>query len=190
MQPPFTPENSKKIDNPFQAPLEEIKNKHYEGVYLTIITEDEDDKRPSTMKPTNMANFDINEQMKRNSRKLPEYSSMKGNDIIQDKIFKITDKSTGKVYDLRNSEEMVLIQSTVSKLSSLTPIKEVKAWGSWWKKKKIANLHLFSATDKNSISEVREALNYSKYKELTADVNAKGLDDWTALHIAVNENYD
>ena len=182
-------DNLKKISNPSPVSLEEIKNKYDEGIDLTVIQEDEDDKRYSTMKSKNLLRAGTYQSNNSNNN-IIEVKSSDSNEIMHDKIFKITDKSTGKVYDLRNQEEMILIQNGVSKLSNLTPLKEAKAWDSWWKKKKISNQHLFSATDKNSISEVRDALNYSKYKELTADVNAKGLDDWTALHIAVNENYD
>lgn len=50
------------------------------------------------------------------------------------------------------------------------------------------NEELFYATEKGNIGKV---LNLVKMRENSfyVDVNTKGLDDWTSLHVACNEKY-
>jgi ankyrin repeat protein len=43
------------------------------------------------------------------------------------------------------------------------------------------------AAEAGNIEEVRRLLNKEVYQDLVADINNKGLDQWTALHFAANE---
>lgn len=46
---------------------------------------------------------------------------------------------------------------------------------------------LLYAAEEGEIEEVRRLLDKTVLKDLTADINNKGLDQWTALHFAANE---
>jgi ankyrin repeat protein len=49
------------------------------------------------------------------------------------------------------------------------------------------NQNFLWAVEEGDVLKVRELLNPDIQGELVADVNAKGLDQWTALHFAANE---
>lgn len=49
------------------------------------------------------------------------------------------------------------------------------------------NQRLWKAAGENNVSMLKDLLDYSKYGDTCAQVNAKSADDWTALHISANE---
>jgi ankyrin repeat protein len=58
----------------------------------------------------------------------------------------------------------------------------------WWKKKRRNNQDLLFAAENGIIEEVKALLDKNgPLGDLAADVNARGLDQWTALHFAANE---
>ena len=49
------------------------------------------------------------------------------------------------------------------------------------------NQRLWKAAGDNNVALLKDLLDYSKYGDTCAQVNAKSADDWTALHISANE---
>ena len=45
------------------------------------------------------------------------------------------------------------------------------------------------AAENGSVEEVRRLLDKTQLQDLIADVNHRGLDQWTALHFAANEGH-
>jgi len=43
------------------------------------------------------------------------------------------------------------------------------------------------AAESGDLAEIKRLLDKDKLQDLAADVNHKGLDNWTALHFAANE---
>jgi len=64
-----------------------------------------------------------------------------------------------------------------------------RPWEDWWQKKRDQNDKLLIVTDKSQIDIVRDLLNKAKYGDLIADINVKGLDELTPLHIVSAEGY-
>lgn len=63
-------------------------------------------------------------------------------------------------------------------------------WGDWWKEKKRNNQDLLWAAENGNIEDVRRLLSKTgPLQDLTAEINHRGLDQWTALHFAANEGH-
>lgn len=62
-------------------------------------------------------------------------------------------------------------------------------WELWWAIKRERNDQLLLASEKGDTFKVKELLDVPRYGDLIADVNVKGLDDFTPLHHAVSEGF-
>lgn len=62
-------------------------------------------------------------------------------------------------------------------------------WKLWWEMKKERNNQILMACEKGDTFIVKELLDATLYGDLIADVNVKGLDEFTPLHHAVNEGF-
>lgn len=51
------------------------------------------------------------------------------------------------------------------------------------------NQYLLNAAETGNTDSVQDALNKQKYGQFTADINSHTKEDWTTLHIAVNEGH-
>ena len=60
----------------------------------------------------------------------------------------------------------------------------VSAWGDWWEEKKEINLNYIRAAEAGNLKDVNKYLDNDMMLGKGADVNFKGLHDWTALHYA------
>lgn len=108
----------------------------------------------------------------------------------EDKMFLIVDKDTGKVYDIRNDMHVEKITEHTTKMAQDTDkSKNGKAWEGWWKQKKRNDQDLLIAAENGDIKEVSRLLDKGQLQDLIADVNCRGLDNWTALHFAANEGH-
>lgn len=105
-------------------------------------------------------------------------------------MFFIKDKSTGMTYDLNQQDSIIFLHEQNEKLFKLTVPASDKPWSEWWNKKKEQNSELLAASEKGNLKKVRDLLNKQKHGDLAADINAKGLDDYTALHYAVSEGHE
>lgn len=128
----------------------------------------------------------------------------------------IIDKDTGKVYDTRKEAHVAHVTRKVDKLNAenannTTTIKvgspentststsspdltripsgssHTKAWGDWWKQKRQNNQDYLIAAENGHLDEVIKLLDVAALHEKAADINVKGIDQWTALHFAANE---
>jgi len=59
-------------------------------------------------------------------------------------------------------------------------------WGDWWKEKKKNNDEFLFAAERGDLEKLKKYLSPEKMMGMVADVAAKGLDNWTALHFAAN----
>lgn len=98
-----------------------------------------------------------------------------------DLTFKIRNTDTGEEIDLRDENKANFTQK-LAKVLSESP----KSLEDYCKQKRKVNEQLWKAIKDNDSSECRRLLDQSLLGEMTAQPNAKGLDDWTALHLAAN----
>ena len=78
---------------------------------------------------------------------------------------------------------------SVPAVTSATGGGKSNAWGDWWKQKKRNNQDLLWAAENGNLEEVRKLLDPNQLQDLIADLNHRGLDNWTALHFAANEGH-
>lgn len=127
----------------------------------------------------------------------------------EERPFMIIDKDTGRIYDMRNDnavERLTNVATTrmgtqmPSSSSALetgnvndTQRKTVKgtgsAWGDWWKQKKKSNQEFLWAAEVGDIAKLKKYISKEEMKDMVADINAKGLDQWTALHFCANSGH-
>ncbi len=103
----------------------------------------------------------------------------------------IRDTSTGMAYDIRAQDATALLSQEGEKLTTFSPSAASKRrpWEDWWKKKKHNNSKLLVAAEKGEKELVINLIDQKKHGDLAADVNAKGLDEFTPLHYAANEGH-
>jgi hypothetical protein len=106
----------------------------------------------------------------------------------EDMPFVIRNTNTGDSYDSRDaaSASLLITQST-EQLTKISSPEANKPWQDWWKTKRGHNNKLLAAAERGDITTIRDSLDPTKYKDLVADINAKGLDEFTPLHFAANE---
>lgn len=120
-----------------------------------------------------------------------------------DKHFIIVDLQTKKIYDMRKENDLLKMQQDkTANLVSLDMTSQFAGGGvsgesvqanteavkEWWKKKRRNNQDLLLSAEYGDIKDVKRLLDKeSALGDLIADVNAKGLDQWTPLHFAANE---
>lgn len=98
----------------------------------------------------------------------------------EDKPFILIDKDTGKVYDIRN--ESVIQKFTSSQVTRITTDlspdtnQKSKAWTEWWKEKRTNDQDFISAAETGNLTEIKRLLDKCTLKDLSADINVKGLD--------------
>ena len=62
-------------------------------------------------------------------------------------------------------------------------------WGDWWREKKKSQQEFLWAAESGDLPKLKKYLDKSIMQGMVADVNGKGLDQWTALHFASNEGH-
>lgn len=65
-----------------------------------------------------------------------------------------------------------------------------KAWDDRWNKKRDNCYKLLHAAETGKVERIKQLLNKEELDDLVADINAKGLDDFTALHLAISEGHN
>lgn len=105
------------------------------------------------------------------------------------KHFIIRDKATGIEYDIREKGATVMLNEASQMLTKLPEQRENKPWDEWWCEKREHNYQLQNASENGDVKTIKDLLNKEKYGDLIANINAKGLDDFTALHFAVLEGH-
>lgn len=103
-----------------------------------------------------------------------------------DHNFLIKDTDTGETYDIRTGDTIILEQG--ENLITLSP-SSPNPWKGWWGKKRSQNTKLLSAAELGELGKVKELLSAAKHKDLTADVDTRGLNDFTPLHFAAVEGH-
>ena len=73
-------------------------------------------------------------------------------------------------------------------MSSYTIKKGTKAWNDWWKKKTSASQDLLIGAEAGDLKKVKDLFNKEIHNEFVANITFKGLDDYTALHFAAQED--
>ena len=61
---------------------------------------------------------------------------------------------------------------------------EADSWNDWWNKKKINNDEFLKQVNIGNLELVKKYLSSEDMQGNQADVNTRGLDQWTALHFA------
>ena len=77
------------------------------------------------------------------------------------------------------------------KLNKIEKLKESQKakWEIYWKHKDIINEEFRGAAENGEINRVRKFLDVDRRKDMIANVNSVGLDNWTALHFAASEGH-
>ena len=69
--------------------------------------------------------------------------------------------------------------------------KGTKAWSDWWKKKRSNCEDFLMAAESGNLEQVKKLLDKDVHREFVANITFQGLDEFTALHFAAQENrYD
>jgi len=107
----------------------------------------------------------------------------------EDMMFMIRDTSTGAFYDIREQDTEKILTQEETKLTKLKADTGKKAWDEWWQKKRKNNKQLLVAAEKGELKEVQNLLDSNIHGDLIADINSKGLDEFTPLHFAASEGH-
>lgn len=97
---------------------------------------------------------------------------------LPDSVFKIKNLDTGEEIDLRD-ENKELFGSKVRKLLNRDE--------DYFKLRRTMNEKLWEAIEQNDLERVKNLIDKAKHGGLAAHANAKGLNDWNALHMAASD---
>ena len=97
------------------------------------------------------------------------------NSSLPEEVFKIKNLDTGEEIDIRD-ENKEMFSSKVSKLLSQDQ--------EFFRQRRKNNASLWEAIERNDVDKILDLLDTCKHGNFVAQANAKGLNDWTALHLA------
>lgn len=101
-------------------------------------------------------------------------------------IFVIKNLDTGEEVDVRDENK----DSYASLLAKVLNLEyKQQELEEFYKEKRKMNVKLWEAIEHNDINLCKELLDREIYNDLIAQTNARGLDEWTALHIAASEGF-
>ena len=63
------------------------------------------------------------------------------------------------------------------------------AWSGWWREKKKSNQEYLWAAEVGDVDKLKKHLSKEEMKDMVADLNAKGLDQWSSLHFACDSGH-
>lgn len=106
----------------------------------------------------------------------------------EDAEFIIRDTNTGQVYDIRNQSSTLMLSQVDEQLTKLPEKEQGKPWEEWWNNKRKNNNLFLTAAEKGDKANILNLLDKKIHGDLTADIDVKGLDDFTPLHLAVAES--
>jgi len=104
-------------------------------------------------------------------------------------MYMIKDADTGMYYDIRTEDTKSILSIQDAKLTKISSAAKSKPWDEWWKEKSKQNKRLLLASENGDSNAVTDLFDRSKHGDLTADVNTKGLEDYTPLHFAASEGH-
>jgi len=124
----------------------------------------------------------------------------------EDMPFMIIDKDTGNMYDMRNDRHVERLTDVATTRfgtqqspavagfgggDEKEPRKSAKgtAWSGWWREKKKSNQEYLWAAEVGDLGKLKKHLSKDEMKDMVADLNAKGLDQWSALHFACDSGH-
>ena len=115
----------------------------------------------------------------------------------EEKVFKVIDKDSGRMYDIRNEAHLNhLNESTylgnmtletepnIEQSTARSTKKGGGGWSDWWAKKHQNNRQFLRAAACNDLAAVKSLLDTAKMEGKQADVNFAGQFGLTALHFA------
>lgn len=103
-----------------------------------------------------------------------------------EQMFIIKNLDTGEEIDVRDENKQVFPQklATMTEMQGQRP--EIEEF---YKQKREVNTNLLECVERNDIDGVKELLDKTTQGALVAQANAKGLNDWTALHLAAADGF-
>lgn len=102
-------------------------------------------------------------------------------------LFIIKNLDTGAEVDIRDENK----SSFPCQLAKFLNLETQKAdLEDFYMKKRHMNNQLLQAVKANNLGLCQDLLNTQTHKDLVSQTNARGLDDWTALHIAASEGFE
>ena len=115
-----------------------------------------------------------------------DFSRSLNQTLASEQSYIIKNLDTGEVVDVRdeNKEGYTKVIAKVLNLEN----KQAEL-DNFYKEKRKMNSMLWEAVERNDINLCKELLDREIYNDLVAQTNAKGLNDWTALHIASSEGF-
>lgn len=102
----------------------------------------------------------------------------------EEEAFLIKNKDTGSVYDIRNIKT---VEELNCQLEGLNKCKQ-KAWKNYWKEMQKIKEELWDSAEDGNLKALKSIL-LRKTSTFPLDVNARCLDNWSALHLACNEGH-
>lgn len=101
-------------------------------------------------------------------------------------VFIIKNLDTGEEVDIRDENKNTYPFQLAKVLNLEGKQQELE---DFYREKRKMNVNLWEAIERNDINLCKELLDREIYSDLIAQTNARGLNDWTALHIASSEGF-
>lgn len=139
-----------------------------------------DDADSSLAESTNSSPFVDKETQERSQSVCAEREEM---------MFIVRDASTGMCYDLRTEACKSILERQNEQFTKLPSESDSKPWSELWKLKFQQNKKLLLAAENGDAKTVASLLDQKGSKGSDADVNARGLEDYTPLHFAASEGH-
>ena len=105
---------------------------------------------------------------------------------MPEEMFKIRNLDTGEEIDVRDENKTEFASQYTSVLSMKASKIELEEF---YKEKRKMNQSLWAAVQRNDVNRCKELLDREIYGELVAQPNSKGLNEWTALHMAAADGF-
>lgn len=127
--------------------------------------------------PSFIASQSLSESRRKPSNKQKNYSQ-------EEEVFLVKNKDTGSIYDIRNIKTLEELNGDLQGLSKC----QQKAWKNYWKEMQKLKEELWDSAEDGNLKALQSIL-FRKTSTFPLDVNARCLDNWSALHLACNEGH-
>lgn len=107
----------------------------------------------------------------------------------EDLMHVIRDKNTGTFYDVRDEANVTVLEQETRRLTILPRTDGRNPWAEDEKERSRRGRRLLVACENGDFKAAADLLDVGRHGDLTANVNLKGLDHYTPLHLATSEGH-
>ena len=107
----------------------------------------------------------------------------------ENSMYFIRNKDTGELYDIRVEDSTSILERETKRLTTLSRTNTRRPWEGDRIEKEKRSRQLICASESGDLKTVIKLLNAEEHGNLVANINEKGLNDYTPLHFASNEGH-